>query len=138
MIEHIAMKATPRPTGFLWWLRNGDSWSAPAINNGMPYLPNIKFSWLRNFLWFCRNPIGNFMGFVVGVEGHDYVAIGPAPVLLTTYYDATPPGYGWKWAVLRCGWLFLPFVSYSGPRVLFYLGWRPYSGGLGLKFNIHS
>jgi hypothetical protein len=27
---------------------------------------------LRNTYWFIRNPIGNFMGFVIGCEGFDY------------------------------------------------------------------
>jgi hypothetical protein len=137
MIETVQVKATPRPTGFLWFFRNGDSWSAPATNNGAPYLPGIKAQWLRNFLWFCRNPIGNFMGFVLGVEGYDYTVTGPVPVLLTTLYDATPPQYGWKWSVIKCGWARLPFVSYSGRLVLFYAGWRPASGGLGVKLNLH-
>jgi hypothetical protein len=133
-IETVHVPATPYPTGFLWFFRNGDSWSAPTINNGAPYLPNITNKALRNFLWFCRNPLGNFMGFVIGFEGHDYTVSGPAPVMLTTPYDAVPPAYGWKWCVIN-GWA--PFVAYSGKRILFYLGWRPASGGFGFKFNIH-
>jgi hypothetical protein len=31
----------------------------------------------------------------------------------------------------------LPFVSYSGKRVVWYAGWQP-SGFFGLKFNLHS
>ncbi len=135
MIETIVVPATPRPTGFLWFFRNGDSWHAPEINNGSPYLPDVKAQWLRDFYWFCRNPIGNLMGFVLGFEGSGYTVRGPAPVMLTTLYDATPPAYGWKWSVIN-GWA--PFVSYSGKRVLWYAGWRPASGGIGLKFNIHS
>jgi hypothetical protein len=133
MIETVSVPATPYPTGFLWFFRNGDSWSAPAYNNGVPYLPTISNQALRNFLWFCRNPIGNFMGFVIGFEGTNYTVTGPAPVLLTTLYDANQ--YGWKWSVIN-GWA--PFVSYSGKRVLWYLGWRPASGGFGFKFNLHS
>jgi len=133
-IETVSVAATPRPTGFLWFFRNGDSWSAPAINNGAPYLPSISNPWLRNFLWFCRNPVGNFMGFVIGFEGTPYSVTGPAPVLLTTLYDAAPPAYGWKWSVIN-GWA--PFVSYSGRWCLWYLGWRPASGGFGAKFNLH-
>lgn len=137
-IETINVKASPWPAGFLWFFRNGDSWHAPDVNNGQPYLPTIHNRLLRDFLWFCRNPIGNFMGFVVGVEGYDYTVTGTAPVLLTTLYDAVPPQYGWKWAIIRCGWMVLPFLSYSGKLVLWYIGWRPYSGGLGIKFNIHG
>lgn len=138
MIETIKVSASPYPTGFMWWFRNGDSWHAPEINNGLPYLPDVKAQWLRDFYWFCRNPIGNFMGFVIGVEGFDYTATGPAPVMLTTLYDATPKRYGWHWSIIKCGWAFLPFVSYSGTKFLWYLGWRPSSGGFGFKFNIHG
>lgn len=134
MIEKIAVPATPKPTGFLWFFRNGDSWHAPDINNGAPYLPGITPQIMRDFLWFCRNPIGNFMGFVVGFEGSGYTVSGPAPVMLTTLYDAVPPQYGFKWSIIN-GWA--PFVSYSGKTFLWYLGWRPASGGLGFKFNIH-
>ncbi len=138
-METVRVPATPYPTGFLWFFRNGDSWHAPEINQAndgpQPYLPGITWQPLRDFLWFCRNPIGNFMGFVVGFEGTDYTVTGPAPVLLTTLYDATPRQYGWKWCVIN-GWA--PFVSYSGRKVLWYLGWRPASGGFGFKFNIHT
>jgi hypothetical protein len=108
----------------------------------------------------------NLVGYVLGVEDKNYTAVGLAPVLLTTWRDASPPARGWKWSVLwtpfSAGaavvaalaivgaiWLWwplailaafaalkiagpLPFVSYSGP-VEFYLGWRAYSGGFGLK-----
>ena len=134
VIETIRVPPTPYPTGFLWFLRNGDSWSAPEINNGNPYLPGINSRCIRNFMWFCRNPVGNLMGFVLGFEGTGYEVKGPAPVLLTTWYDSVPPQYGWKWSLIN-GWA--PFVSYSGKRFLWYLGWRPASGGLGMKFNIH-
>ena len=137
----VEQKATPYPTGFMWWFRNGDSWHAPEINQAndgpQPYQPNIKNQFLRDFLWFCRNPIGNFMGFVIGVEGRDYTVHGKHG-LLTTLYDKNPHEYGWIFAYIHSGWLWLPFVSYSGKRFLWYLGWRPYSGGFGFKFNIHS
>lgn len=136
MNETIIVPPTPYPTGFLWWLRNGDSWQAPEINNGLPYIPEVKNQWMRNIYWFIRNPIGNFMGFVIGFEGKGYSVTGPkGDVMLTTLYDAKPPRYGWNWSVIN-GWA--PFVSYSGKRILFYLGWRPASGGFGFKFNIHK
>lgn len=132
----VEQKATPYPTGFMWWFRNGDSWHAPDINNDQPYLPDVKNQWLRDFYWFCRNPIGNFMGFVIGVEGRDYTVYGPYGIL-TTRYDETPHGYGWCYTMIHSGWLWLPYASYSGRRTLWYLGWRPYSGGFGFKFNLH-
>lgn len=135
--ESVSVAAMPKPTGFLWWLRNGDSWHAPEMNNGEAYLPEVKNQWLRDFYWFWRNPLGNFMGFVVGVEGYDYVASGTAPVLATTGRDVSPQQMGWRWAVLKVGrWVRLPYVSYWNGRVEFYLGWRPASGGLGLKILV--
>jgi len=140
MIETVQVRATTRPTGFLWFFRNGDSWHAPETNNGTPYLPNISNPWVRDFFWFCRNPVGNFMGFVIGFEGHDYVVWGPAPVLRTTGRDATPQVFGWKWCLIN---YWAPFVSYWGPlfpgyQLEFYFGWRPASGGFGLKFIPHK
>jgi hypothetical protein len=133
----IEVKSSPKPTGSFWWFRNGDNWHAPEYNNGEIYLPNVRQKWLRDFYWFCRNPIGNFMGFVIGVEGYDYKVYGPYG-LLTTRYDETPHGYGWCWTFIHVGWFWLPFVSYSGKRFLWYIGWRPASGGFGIKFNIHG
>jgi hypothetical protein len=171
MYERIQMtNRTPVPIwnklNPLWWLVGPDGWTAPTINNGTPYLPGVTNQLLRNFYWFCRNPGMNLVGYVLGVEDKNYTAVGLAPVLLTTWRDASPPARGWKWSVLwtpfSAGaavvaalaivgaiWLWwplailaafaalkiagpLPFVSYSGP-VEFYLGWRAYSGGFGLK-----
>ena len=46
--------------------------------------------------------------------------------------------YGYQVIKLKfkCG-VQLPFVSYSGKRVVWYAGWQP-SGFFGLKFNLHS
>lgn len=83
MIETVVVPPTPYPTGFLWWFRNGDSWHAPEVNNGVRYLADIRLPLIRDLLWFARNPIGNFMGFVVGFEGRGYVVRGPVPVRMT-------------------------------------------------------
>lgn len=129
-IEEVVVPPTPYPTGFMWWFRNGDSWHAPEINNGQPYLPEHKNQFIRDFFWFCRNPIGNFMGFVIGFEGSGYVVKGPKPVMATTPRDETPPRKGWKWSVIN-GWA--PFIAYNSERIEFYNGWRPASGGYGTK-----
>lgn len=125
----------------IWWLQGPDGWEVPEINNGEPYLPNVKNIWLRRFYWFvCRNPLMNFMGFVIGVEDKNYKVTGTAPVLATTGRDVNPPQEGWRWAYLRTGWRWLPYVSYyrkawwvKGRGIEFYFGWRPHSGGFGLK-----
>jgi hypothetical protein len=85
----------------IWWLHGPDGWEVPTVNNGLPYLPDVKNIWLRRFYWFfCRNPLMNFVGFVLGVEDNNYRAIGPAPVLRTTSRDEEPPTHRLKWAVL--------------------------------------
>jgi hypothetical protein len=119
----------------LWWLVGPDGWAVPATNNGVPYLPDVTSVWLRRFYWFiCRNPLMNFVGFVIGVEDRNYSVTGSKPVLCTTGRDCVPEQFGWRWAVLRVGMLRLPFVSYWSGTTEFYLGWRPASGGFGAKF----
>jgi hypothetical protein len=80
----------------------------------------------------------NFVGFVIGVEDRNYSVTGSAPVLLTTGRDGHPQQFGWRWAIISTKWLRLPYVSYSGGRVEFYLDWRPASGGFGLKLVFPS
>lgn len=116
----------------IWWLMNGDSWEAPLENNGTPYLPEVKNQFLRNFYWWCRNPCANFVGYVIGVEGKDFSAIGSKPIESVTPRDEFPPRVGFKWAILQYKWLRLPFIAYNG-WIEFYLGWRPTSGGFGFK-----
>ena len=109
------------------------SWTAPEINNGEPYLPSVRNQFLRNLLWWIRNPAGNFMGFVIGLDGTSYTVYGSDNVLATTGRDCVPPVLGWRWAVLRTKWMVYPFINYYGSSVEFYFGWRPSSGGFGLK-----
>ena len=125
----------------IWWLHGPDGWTVPDQNNGSPYLPGVTSTFLRSFYWFvCRNPLMNFVGYVIGVEDRNYSVTGSRPVLRTTGRDCEPPQIGWRHAVLRVGVVRLPFLSYWGPcpgvasrDVEFYLGWRPNSGGFGLK-----
>jgi hypothetical protein len=141
-VEITGRKPIPWTTKInpIWWLHGPDGWEVPEINNGQPYLPDVKNMWLRRFYWFvCRNPLMNFVGFVIGVEDQNYTVTGTAPVLRTTGRDCDPQQIGWRWAVLHVGWRYLPYVSYWGPfpftsrKLEFYLGWRPHSGGFGLK-----
>src|SRR5215813_11658107 len=120
----------------IWWLQcggPGSTFTAPTINNGAPYLPNIKIQWLRNLLWWFRNPCGNFVGFIIGLEDKNYTVTGSDDVLKNTGRDCVPPVMGWRWAVLRYGWGIYPFVNYYSGKVEAYLGWRPSSGGFGAK-----
>jgi hypothetical protein len=123
----------------LWWLVGPDGWNVPDVNNGAPYLPTVTNVLLRRLIWFgFRNPLMNFVGFVIGVEDRNYMVTGSAPVLATTGRDCTPQQIGWRWAVLKTRWMRLPFVSYYGGWIEFYLGWRPASGGFGLKLVFPS
>lgn len=114
-----------------WWAMSGETFTAPLVNNGAPYIPEVKAQWLRNLYWFFRNPFGNFVGYVIGVGGVNYTVTGTAPALATTGRDCGQEG--WRFAVIN--WKVpLPFVSYWKAGVIeFYLGWRPASGGFGLK-----
>lgn len=157
----------------LWWLVGPDGWVVPTMNNGTPYLPGVTSVWLRRFYWFiCRNPLMNFVGFVIGVEDRNYSVTGSNPVLATTGRDTSPAQLGWRFAVIRSGFSlgalavtlaaagaylflfipavavvpvallktigFLPYVSYYNGAIEFYLGWRPASGGFGLKLVFHA
>lgn len=134
MIETVEVKAEQAPdkSHWYWWLMSGNDYTAPLINNGQPYRPGVTNQTLRNILWWLRNPIGNFVGHVIGVQGRDRKVTGPAPVLAVTYADTVPPQRGWKWAITRTGWLVLPFISYYGVCE-FYIGWRPHDGAMGFK-----
>jgi hypothetical protein len=74
--------------------------------------------------------------FIGGVQDRNYSVLGRAPVMTVQRNDLQPPERGFQWCVLAVGPLRLPFVSYSGRRVVWYAGWQP-SGFLGVKFNLH-
>jgi hypothetical protein len=74
--------------------------------------------------------MANFVGFVIGVNDRDYTITGTVPVADGSLADSGR--YGWKWSVIKLKWMRLPFISYAGTSIVFYLGWRS-SGGFGLK-----
>jgi hypothetical protein len=83
----------------LWWLVGPDGWTVPTINNGEPYLPEVTNPALRIFYWFfCRNPLMNFVGFVLGVEDRNVTVHGSQDVMATTLRDANPRRTGFNWA----------------------------------------
>lgn len=112
----------------LWWFGNVE-----GIDQG--YEPSWP-QWKRAVFWFFRNFMFNFFRFVVGVEDRDLLVMGLAPVFVSTWHEMAPPQRGFKWAIIKTGWLRLPFVSYSGAHLLWYLGWLPSGGRLGFKFNL--
>ena len=74
-------------------------------------------------LWWVRNPFHNLFFYVMGVADRP-----------RTFYSSREWGEpGWTFHYIKCGRLYLPFVSFKG-WCNFYAGWRPY-GAFGLKFN---
>lgn len=107
-----------------WWLWNDldqipDQW----------YMPGANYYW-RQTCWWFRNHCANFVGFVIGVNDRNYSISGTVPVRDGSLADTG--AFGWKWSVIRFGWVRLPFISYAGTHVVWYLGWR-FSGGFGIK-----
>ena len=119
-----------------WWFRN------PFWNN---YKYGLGYSWLT-WLWLPAIPTVYWhlspwwaltvLALTGGVEDRHITVTGPAPVFDTTWEDCTPPSTGWKWSIIRCGILFLPFVSYCNTWV-WYVGWLPSGGRFGVKINRH-
>ena len=81
----------------------------------------------------------NLRAFVLGVSDRNYNVIGRAPVMCVQRNDLLPPETGFQWCVLHGGDLRVRrfFVSYSGKRVVWYIGHQP-TGFFGCKFNLHS
>jgi hypothetical protein len=121
----------------IWWLQGDQGWTVPTVNNGAPYLPNVTNPILRAICWFTRNPLMNFVGYVIGVNDRNYAVVGSPQVQCVTGRDTTPPTMGWRWSYIKLPEGRLPYCNYYNGKVEFYLGWRP-QGGLGLKLVFHS
>jgi hypothetical protein len=101
----------------LWWFGNDEA------------APGDSFIYLH-----IRNFMMNFKRFVVGVGDRDHYVTGKTPALTIMRSDLGEQG--WQWSVIWVGPIpLLPFVSYSGQRVEWYLGWQPW-GELCFKWNL--
>jgi hypothetical protein len=132
MIETVAVSGrTLRPwwdkINPIWWFGNDSEPDPPSW-----YLPTRPL-WWRYVFWYLRNPFMNFLNYVVGVSDRNFNVTGPAPVMVTEWADIGD-SRRWKWSLIRLP-IPLPFVSYSGKRVLWHVGWEP-GGCLQVKFNI--
>jgi len=117
----------------IWWFGNDLEQTLAEAAWYMPDAPR----WKRRLFWEFRNPLQNFRAVVIGVGDRNYRVTGKVPVLAVQRDDLDPPETGWQWCVIRLGLLLLPFVSYSGPRLVWYAGWQP-SGFFGFKLNVRA
>jgi hypothetical protein len=116
----------------IWCFGNEDEEQLPDW-----YQPIWPF-WRRRLYWYYfRNPLQNFRAYVLGVNDRNYEVIGRPPVMTVQRNDLRPDERGWQWSVIKLSALRLPFISYSGKKVVWYIGWQP-SGFFGAKFNLHS
>ena len=85
----------------------------------------------RGRKWHRRNGLHNFTFYVIGIADREFEQTGRFPG--TVFH----PHGGWNWTVCRYRWLRLPFISYKGRHVVFYVGWRE-RGNFGVKLNFRS
>ena len=70
--------------------------------------------------------MSNFADYVIDVCDRNYTVTGTAPLYATTWNDlAVPHRLGFKWSILHTA-IPLPFVSYTGKRVMWYAGWQKF------------
>lgn len=73
--------------------------------------------WKRDFIWFfVRNPFHNFCWYVIGFAEEKYNTQG-----------VWNPNGGFN--------LQVPFISYRGKRIEWYIGWKPDYQGFGMSFR---
>lgn len=111
----------------IWWFKNDEEPDPPG-----DYLP-MRPEWWRQIMWTVRNPIHNFVQYVVGVCDRNYYVVGNHPVWNSQLSDVGLTG--WKWSFVLVA-IPLPYVSYSGTSLIFNLGWQP-SGRFALKLKVH-
>jgi hypothetical protein len=119
----------------LWWLGND---TEQTVDQAEWYHQDWP-EWRRSLGWALRNPLQNFRAFVIGVQDRNYeveVVHGNPDPQVVQRNDVGEYGYQVIKLKFKYG-MQLPFVSYSGKRVVWYAGWQP-SGFFGLKFNLHS
>lgn len=110
-----------------WWFMNDEEPLPPGW-----YKPDSA-EWLRFALWYVRNPLMNFGNYVLGVQDRNYSVIGKSPVGVTDRADIGETG--WQWSYIRLRWVRLPYISYTGKRILWHVGWMP-GGNLSCRVTI--
>lgn len=124
----------------LWWFKNDDDPSPPAWYHGAdPSVPLYQgpawSDFRRKFYWFVlRNPLHNFMFYVLGLQDKNYKVWGKAPVALTDLSGAGLTGQTWCF-ILPGGDVWVPRFYYSlvTKLVSFHFGWN-FAGALAIRF----
>lgn len=109
----------PSPEGLFWRIWGNDEDPIPPR-----WYRQSADVWFRTFAWYLRNSHHNLQWHVIGIHGLPFTRTGDHPTQIWN------PDGGWNFAVIRYGRLFLPFVSYRGEKVEWYIGWRE-SGAFG-------
>jgi hypothetical protein len=107
----------------LWWLGND---TEQTVDQAEWYHQDWP-EWRRSLGWALRNPLQNFRAFVIGVQDRNYeveVVYGNPDPQVVQRNDVGEYGYQVIKLKFKCG-VQLPFVSYSGKRVVWYAGWQP-------------
>ena len=97
------------------WNPFGNYDDAPATG----YHPSKPF-WVRQLLWWGRNPLHNFMFHWIGVKGR----------VVKRVDSIWNPEGGWRTSQVVAT-VSLPLISYRGKYIEWYMGWRP-NGGFGV------
>jgi hypothetical protein len=118
----------------IWWIMNDDEQTvdAPDAKWYHPKWPH----WRRWLYWNAfRNPLQNFRCYVIGIQDRNYSVVGREPVLTVQRNDLQPPENGFQWCLIKTR-LPRPFLSYSGERFIWQIGWQP-SRFAEIRFNLH-
>lgn len=97
----------------IWWAQNDWDVDPPEW-----FLPD-KSDLSRRFQWWWRNPFENFKRWVCGVGDLDYTVRLIGDSWWTT---GNTSDRNWEIGLIDG---FLPWVSYAGEKVEFYIGWQP-------------
>ena len=137
MLEHTDRELVPlsKKLNPIWWFGN-DTEQKVTDEDAQWYMRGTP-EWLRKTMWNLRNPLQNFRSYVLGVQDRNYtvwVDYGNPDPNVVQRDDVGEKG--WQLARLKFkSGLQLPWVCYTGDRVVFQLGWQP-SGFFGLKFTL--
>jgi hypothetical protein len=138
-VEYTGRKRVPikKKLNPVWWFGN-DHEQKVTDPDAAWYLPR-RPEWQRELMWSLRNPLQNFRAYVIGVQDRNYrvkVVRGHPDANVVQRDDVGESG--WQVAMLHFpSRVQLPWLSYSGRRLVFQAGWQP-SGFFGLKLTVRT